>query len=46
MKRFSLLSSFLLVFLLATPAVAEQSVKTGKYEVHYNAFLSTFYRTG
>jgi hypothetical protein len=42
MKRMVLLLSVLLLWLAAGPVAAEQSVKTGKYEVHYNAFLSTF----
>lgn len=42
MKRLGLLLSIMLTIALALPALAEQSVKTGKYEVHYNTFLSTF----
>ncbi len=43
MKRFlPVFGLFLALLFLATPVVAEQLIKTGKYEVHYNAFLSTF----
>ncbi|GGB97525.1 hypothetical protein GCM10011352_24570 [Marinobacterium zhoushanense] len=36
------LGSALLLSLLAVSAQAEQSISDGKYEIHYNAFNSTF----
>ncbi len=42
MKRLGWLFGVLLAITAGGLAMAEQSVKAGKYEVHYNAFLSTF----